>query len=330
MRKIIITFIATTLMLGNVNDVQGQSGEWAVFDGWWSALRNKTLFESNFPASQVFINAYAKASFSIGRFQPFIKIGQSFGMNESSFSLRHIEEVNFGGYYQNRPNHMWEPWAEAELSHSSGSLARSTPLTAGLDFRVVGSNFVRLSATTQSGDRSFHTGLLRRQHLSPNMELDIMAGLTSGSQTVQVNSHLYNIYGRINDPDQSFDFQTIFGGLKLRKNIARGLSIEAGIGFKHKLNASSIEMQESLDMIRRQESENVLIPSISLPNNTLTLSVGIHKQFGDRQVQQPSPQARPRVAPIPRHRQVQPQHCPHMRQRSWDRPSSVFNHPTTR
>jgi len=330
MRKIIITIIVTILTVGNI---QGQMSEWIAGDHITAsnAWREKFSVDENLPNFQSFVGGSAKISANIWRFNPFIKLGQSIGLTSGGVEIRYIFETNHEGLPFNRPDNSWVRRNDMNLSTSNEARRRLTTLTMGTDFRFANNSYVRFSADLRNSlvANSIYAGLLRRQQIAQGTWIDIGLGYKQGRRT---------IVGPLLDIDRvegfsvfskSFDFRAVQAGLQLRQRVIENLYVTAGVSFKNKFETND-EMGDVVESLRPQGIPDRLpLPEVSVVKNALKFSIGIHKNFPIRVQNQPRQiQPRQRVAPHQRALPCPPGQMRHVR--SWDRPSSVFNHPSGR
>jgi len=251
----------------------------------------------DFPATTVFAGVSLEASLNrIWRFEPFVKVGQ------------HAQFAR-GEWYRRItwPNNV------SSLTHYNPSMfTRSTSVRFGTDFRLTTSDYIRLlchfrlpiaGGQIRADEFVFLVGYVRKQSLTDRMRLDF-----SIAYGIQGSRRLMN---EQNLALASYDFTSIEAGIRLNYNINENLKLFFCVRYLAKLSDSyrSIVLQNVEETTR----------------NIATISVGLHYRI-PLAVQDIQPRQR-----VAGRNQALP--CPpgQMRhQRSWDRPSNVFNHPSNR
>jgi len=249
----------------------------------------------DFPATTLFGGVSLEASLNrIWRFEPFVKLGQ------------HAQFAR-GEWYRRItwPNNV------LSLTHYNPSLfTRSTSLRFGTDFRLTPSDYIRLlcqfrlpiaGGQIRADEFVFLVGYVRKQSLTERMRLDI-----SLSYGIQGSRRLMN---EQNLALASYDFTSIEAGIRLNHTIIPNLNVFFCVRYLVKLN----------DSYRSIVLQNVEQTTRSIA----TISVGLHYR-----IQLAVQDIQPRQRVVPRGRALP---CPpgQMRHnRSWDRPSNIFNHPS--
>ena len=249
----------------------------------------------DFPATTLFGGVSLEASLNrIWRFEPFVKLGQ------------HAQFAR-GEWYRRItwPNNV------SSLTHYNPSMfTRSTSLRFGTDFRLTPSDYIRLlchfrlpiaGGQIRADEFVFLVGYVRKQSLTERMRLDI-----SLSYGIQGSRRLMNAD---NLALASYDFTSIEAGIRLNHTVNENLKLFFCVRYLVKLD-------DSYRSIVLQNVERTT-------RNIATISVGLHYR-----IQLPVQDIQPRQRAAPRGRALP---CPpgQMRhQRSWDRPSNVFNHPS--
>jgi len=341
MRKITITVIAITLILGCVGDAHGQMGEWVYWDSFlhMNATRERVSISENLPNLQSFVGGHAKVSATnLWRFNIFFKLGQSIGMTSGGFDIDYVMESNEGGFPFMRPEDEWRLREEISMSTAGEIRQRVSTMTIGVDFRVINNNYIRFSADLVNSltANSIYAGLLRRQQIAQGTWIDIALGYTQGRRMVggtgvRVSPQTGETIGT--NFNKAFDFQAVQAGLQLRQRIIDNLYLAAGVFFKNKFEINNQDrVTNVLEDFRPETSlprDQIVLPEVGVVKKTLSFSVGVHKVFPIR----PSAPTMNFQNNQRRRATFQAMPCPpnQMRHgRSWDRPSSVFNHPTGR
>ena len=172
----------------------------------------------------------------------------------------------------------------------------------GTDFRITDKNYLRLgvgSAFRGYGGTGFlfMAGYVRKQNLSERTTVDLQALLVGGTQS----RFLLHTSG----------YAGVMLGARLNYELFSNFRVGVQLGYT---GFFSIILPHY-----------ATVSTDAITRNFIDLTVGIHYHIGRGQQQRPP---RQRVAP---HQRALP--CPpgQMRHgRSWDRPSSVFNHPSGR
>jgi len=248
------------------------------------------ITSANFPTVNILTGANAKLSLGLWRFEPFMRYGVLIQLFE--------ERVEY----------------EYSVSYSGRFAIASNP-KFGLGFRITERDMVRFGMTIiepMSGLGYVHFSLeyVHKRNLSERTSLDLFGGIVySGSSWG----------GR-----GWFEYSGVEFGVRWNYEIVRNLNFGIRLAYTRFLSWSAKSANHW-----RGEVVNADIFIDNVTRNLIDFSIGIHYHLGRRQQQQ-APQRPPRQQVSPRHRALP---CPpgQMRHnRSWDRPSSVFNHPTAR
>ena len=294
MRKVIITVIATIFMIAPT--AKGQTWE---------------IVYADFPTVNVLTGVNAKISFGLWRFEPFIEIGQYFQVFEESVMT---EEW--------RRSWIWD-WQGGDYSdwELSGKRERYVPrfanmqiINLGTRFRITNRSFIIVGCIMNFTSRSFdwyhpYLGYIRRESLSQraSIELSILLNPRWPRELSAVHYGFGPRYGLV--------------------AVGAGLNFEIFNNFY--LTTQLMYLRRLGVYLRGYNRERVASDNI-LTRNLIDFSIGIHYHIpifgGQQQAQQRPP--RQRVAPHHRALPCPPGQMRH--QRSWDRPSSVFNHPSGR
>jgi len=295
MRKIIITVIATFFMIAPFEKAKGQ----------WEAV----VTSADFPTANVLIGANTKLSFGLGRLEPFIQIAPHLRIFEESMTLRISlnEQVEYREYRSPR-------------------LATVGVMNVGIKLRITDSDYAIVGLTGNNWgilnwgtwERYYYNywhraylGYIRRERLSRRVSADLSALFSPP------------LWGLADFRMPATNFE--YGALA----IGAGLNYEIFNNFK--LTLQLMYLRKFAVEVGRFALSSFPTNGI-ITRNLVEFSIGIHYRipiYGEQQ-QQPIPQRPPRQRVAP-HQRALP--CPpgQMRHsRSWDRPSSVFNHPTAR
>ena len=329
MRKIIITVIATILM---VSEAQGQ-----VFPGFDGRLKweASSVDGKNFPGTNFSLGIDGKVSAQIWRAEPFLRSSFHAQVLEENMSLSHWTNV-----YES-------PWTKfygtGKSNFGSGSLPIVWANTFGLDFRVVGNNFIRIQTQGRGVSGSLNAnrrgrvnsvGITRRQPLGDNTSLDfhLLHGRGGDNFSGQSVFSLYALYqdgSRMVETDRR---ETESVPVVLHNNIT-----EAGATLRHDIGRNIALTASATFTNTTTRSGGLTVPEVDLDEdftgmsrNLFTVSVGVHKtlQIGTPQVEVQRRDRRRttfQAMPCPGNQMNRMRH-----NRSWDRPSSVFNHPSGR
>ena len=186
----------------------------------------------------------------------------------------------------------------------------------GFDVRIIGNNYLRSGASgaiinQRAVLRGARLGYVRKQNLSERARIDLSALLV-----IEYQDLLFPPSG-----DDINPFFISYNGLmfsaRFNYEIARNLSVGVHLGYTRRFSTwASVENVEA----------------ITIPN-LIDFSVGLHYHIYPRQIGRRSAETnhRPRQQRVSPHQRALP--CPPgqvRHQRSWDRPPSIFNHPSGR
>jgi len=297
MRKIIITFIATVFMIVPFEKAKAQR-----------------IISADFPTTNVTIGATAGISLSIWRIEVFMP--PSIGLIQLGYGLQLFEEritlMDQGGMI-----------SEYHLPRLSGRMS----LRLGyLGFKITGRDIIRagLSIDVDGVLRGFYDIFLEYVHtrcLSQRISLGLSVGVGYSAPNMSG-------FGSTSVFDFESDMAVEFGfghtaielGIKLNYEILRNLYFGIRLGYTSRF----------VNEVRGLENPEMF--SNNFTRNFLDFSVGLHYRFRILSPFETScRQNVPRPQRVRQHHRALP--CPpaQMRHnRSWDRPSSVFNHPTAR
>ena len=292
MRKIIITSIITVFMTVPFESAKGQT-QWEY-----------RVVSANFPTVNVLTGVNAKISLGIWRFEPFIEIGRYRQMLEEQMVIEGRNETE--GFHSPR-------------------FANGTILELGTRVRITNNDRIKLGVRGPFRNQfgSYHwlqsyLGYIRSINLSQRMSLDLsmshafrwhlILGSESGSGQAFVGGYI-------------FEYLFVDIGSRLNFEIIRNVKLYARFIYTGRYRF--------VYGGGRGHIENVSGEKL-ITRNLLDFSIGIHAHLGRHRPAEPRTQRPPRQRVAP-HQRALP--CPpgQMRhQRSWDRPSPIFNHPSGR
>ena len=310
MRKIIITFIATIVLIATFEKAKGQRTTQAV------------ATSANFPTVNVLTGVNAKISFGIWRFEPFIQYRVHLQMLEERITIETMTIESWGGV------------EHSTVTHYSSRFDNGSILNFGMRFRITDNDRVKIGHKS-SGHNSFsrlgsqfwmesYLGYIRKINLSQRKSLELSASHALNWRPLIPDRGLYKrSNGHVNFSGYRFEylFVSIFG--RLNYEIARNLNLNVQLSYTRRYRVRD----EIVAHVGGWTMENISGERF-ITRNIIDFSVGIHYHFGGQQQQAQQRPPRKRVAP---HQRALP--CPPgqmRRNRSWDRPSSVFNHPSAR
>jgi len=266
--------------------------------------QTQTMTSADFPTVQVLIGTNAKLSFGLERFDLFLEIGQFLLLFQERATIRTTRmweggETTFGEYYTPSFFNMWA-------------------FRPALGFSITERDIVRVTATSTANqfvdifnyewDFRVFLEYIRRQNLSQRTRINLSAGI------------IYAFWA------SCFYFRThsYLGArtrAKLDYKLTPNLKLNVQLGYTRTVNVG-----QSFWRHRSMESLETF-----LTRNIFDFSVGIHYHIplgGQQQQQAQQRPPRQRVAPHQRALPCPPGQMRH--QRSWDRPSPIFNHPSGR
>ena len=321
MRKIIITVIATIVLTASFEKAKGQWQEQTV------------ITSADFPTVNVLTGVNTKLSVGIWRFDVFAQIGGYLQMFEERMMMEGAWLGEDGTLRFSR-NEFHSPRFERTAILDYGIGFRVTDRhrvkigLMGMPFKIIMTNAMLGSIqgiTNASPDgivqqlydrghdwRKFYLRYSYGINLSQRVRLDL--NVQYGT-TFENGSDTWARFGSYN-----ILFQHISFGTKLSYEIARNLKLNARLRYTRRYSVRGVSWRPLIENI-----ESIFT------RNLVDFSIGIHYHIPIFGVQHQQAQPRPprqRVAP---HQRALP--CPpgQMRHgRSWDRPSSVFNHPKAR
>jgi len=297
MRKIIITSIITVFMTVPFESAKGQTQ--------WGEYR---VVSANFPTVNVLTGVNAKISFGIWRIEPFIEIGRYRQMLEERIVIEGRDGTE--GFHSPR-------------------FANGRILDLGTRVRITNNDRIKLGIRGVPGDlrsrfgshywwAQSYLGYIRSINLSQRMSLDL-----SISHALRWHLILGSERGSGQAFFDSYAFEHLFVNIGSRLNfeIARNVKLYARFIYTGRYRF--------VYGGGRGHIENVSGEKL-ITRNVLDFSIGIHAHLGRHRPADPRTQRPPRqrVAPHQRALPCPPGQMRHLR--SWDRPSSVFNHPTAR
>jgi len=303
MRKIIITFIATIVLIATFEKAQGQA----------------EIISVDFPTTNATVGANLGLSISIWRLELFaLQLGYGLQLFEERMTFEGRGGVN-NEYYLPRFASMF-------------NLRFTGLVTLGLGYKITERDIIRFGLAVNnvelantdiygigrdySSDRvlgHFFLEYAHRLRLSQRASLDLSAGVG------------YGVPGLNSVSGISFSHTAIELGVRWNYEIVPNLKFGIRLGYMRRFLLSHSEWGEG-----RLENPEIFMDGFT--RNFIDLSVGLlyRIQIASPFVTDNRPRPQPRQQVSPRHRALP---CPpgQMRHlRSWDRPSSVFNHPTAR
>jgi len=274
MKKIIITFITTIVLIAPFEKTKGQ-----------------TITSTSFPRANATIGATAGVSLSIWRLELFLV--PSFGLIQIGYGLQLFEE-------RMTIEDSWGVSYEYYLPRFSGMMNFRLGY---LGFKITGRDIVRagISLVGNQNERMFYDAFLEYVHtrcLSQRTSLDLSTGVGyshASMSSIRPRSEI------------GFGVSYIaieFGG-RLNFEILRNLNFGIRLGYTARF-VSDVRGVENPEMFRSNFTRNFLDISVGLHYRIHILSpfaMGCRQNVRRQQMQN---------------------------QRSWGRPSPVFNHPTRR
>jgi len=259
MRKIIITVIATIVLIAPFEKAKGQT--YVIVRDFYNFLGIQTIeFSSNVPTFNVLTGAHSKISLGrIWRFYPFIQFAPYFQWREQSISgsAKHERRNYFSyGYPQVRL------WTSRRRSFETHPSRFSSVFKYGFDFRITDRNFVRLSGESNiTGNHFTHFSIeyVRREQISQRISMDLSVGFIpnfymafEGTRSAYFYRPYFtgSAYGPGSTcimhyttgpfPEQVYgsDVASVLGrgfkvGAKFRYNISNNFKIEVGLVYLH-------------------------------------------------------------------------------------------------
>jgi len=316
MRKTIITIIATIVMVANV---QGQRPQPPAD----MPHEIRETISSSLPRTQFITGTHMQVSIPMGRFEPFVKAGVGVRLNSQSLMVKHHHNITFSTRYGNLDRVTWGYGRKDTLTLNNPMFTRVLSARYGAKFSVNDNNIIKAGMFINNGGENFSgfIGYIRRENFSPRTSLDLWTMLQSGA-----HSDEGEVRQRFFTTNATGDGFRLRHASEDRGQVSGGivLGLEAGANLRYRItDRLHLSLRGSIAH-GRKFGEGVLP---ELANQTrVQASIGLEARFGANV---------PQLAP--RQQRVRPTHralpCPpgQMRhQRSWDRPSSVFNHPSGR
>jgi len=304
MRKIIITLIATIVLIAPFEKVTAQS----------LGSTNSEIVYANFPTVNILTGVNTRLSLGFWQFEFFFQAGLYGQIFEERITI------------ETTRTETW--WSEYSSVWQSGFYLPRFVLmeifNAGIKFRVtdrdcivfgVRARMEELNVRNIPGWWYFYLGYIRRENLSQRMNVELRALLNPG-------------WSRLRDLGALWCFESgvgiVYGivnlGVALNYEIFNNFNLAMQLGYSRKFS-----------VVHHRNSLPITLDNV-FTRNIVDFSIGIHYHIPlvGWQPQQPIPPRPPRQRVTP-HQRALP--CPpgQMRHlRSWDRPSSVFNHPSGR
>ena len=250
----------------------------------------------DFPTTTVFAGANFGASLNrIYRFEPFVKIGQ-----HAQFSR--------GEWYRRIT---WQDGVSSRSHYNPAMFTRSTNIRFGTDFRLTASDHIRVvchyripfaGGAIRADEFVLLAGYVRKQNLTARTSLDfsVLYGVL-GSRRLMNNENVALA---------GYDFISIEAGVRLNFSINENLKLNFDVRYLNKLEDTyRSPIMQGIEQTTR---------------HIVTTSVGLHYTI---QLSVEDPKPRQRVAP--RYRQLPCQPGQQMHLRSWEKPPTKFNHPSS-
>ena len=269
MRKIIITFIATIILVTPFEKAQGQSLESQII--------------ANSPTVNILTGVNAKISFGLWRLEPFVQIGRHLQMFEERMYV--------------------EGWGFISESYSP-RFASGTIANTGMRFRITDNDRIKIgylgvlsnSLRSRFGDQvweQFYLGYIRRVNLSQRMSLDLSVSHTSDwfHLLLDLPHHatFFQPAGvshfRFSDfTSRSFSYHSASIGAKLNFEVIRNLRLYGQLNYTRRYSVESLGVPASDGVLTR---------------NLLEFTIGIHYHLARGRAETAIRQRQPRqrVAP---------------------------------
>jgi len=260
------------------------------------------ITSADFPTINVLTGVNAKISLGLWRFEPFVQ----YGIYLQMFEERMTTEI-FSNETSVSQNEYYSP-----------KFSGRAVFDFGTKFRITNRNRIKIGiAIGYYGfipwDR-FYLGYIHKVNLSQRISLDL--SIQYGFDWLDLRRGWS--YWRNSGQTGIANYQFVSFRTRLNYEIFRNLNLNVQLGYTRRYN------------VRYAWTEDV-VESV-LTRNFINFSIGIHYHIPlvGGQPQQPIPPRPPRqrVAPHQRALPCPPGQMRHLR--SWDRPSSVFNHPSGR
>jgi len=335
MRKIIITIIATFFLIANVENVKGFT------DRPHDMVNHTYSISSSVPVTNIATGVQGKISLErIGPFIPFVKGGAHMRiLRESFIEGSKIEPARFGW-----PINEWLFKRQGRIYFEKPAFSPVFNIELGSDLRITDRNFLRASAGLSIGQgfrgNSFSAGYIHRVPLSSRTSLDLGAMYKRNTEALMARHEVREFWpdidkGLVYTRDlEYFPSQFIADRFsiqaELKHSIRPNLQLVAGVSFSRKIQEGR-ENRERGRGVTGERTTGIESPADgNMSQNLIKFNAGIQLRIPVNDFQldwQPRP-PRQRVAPHQRALPCPPGQMRHLR--SWDRPSSVFNHPSGR
>jgi len=256
----------------------------------------------DFPTTNIHTGVNTRLSLGIWRFEPFVELGFYFQVFEERMTMESTW-VDWSGI-----PHFWRD------EFYSQRFAPMDIFNIGIKFRITDRDRI-VFGSRENGLRLLsrgvfatweyvYLGYMRRESLSERMNIELSVLFSPET------SALWH-------PTVTRSSSAVTFGVKLRYEIFNNFNLAMRLMYLRRFNVSLPD-----DLV-------VVSPNNTFTQNIVDFSIGIHYhiQFGSQQPQQIAQRPpRQRVSPHQRALPCPPGQMRHLR--SWDRPSSVFNHPT--
>ena len=292
MKKTIITIVTTIVLITSFEKAKGQDWE---------------VVSADFPTINILTGANARLSFGLGRFEIFGQIGQYLKLFEEQMTMERlrctldvcsIEERHLSLRFANAVN--------------GGAIFRVTDRNLViLGYTICLHRYLRLNVGSQFG--YIYLGYIRRENLSQRMDIELSALLTPPA---------WWFLGNVSGSARWGAYGVVTAGARLSYEVFSNFHLTMQLAYSRKFSVKT----------ERWLRNRLVVPNPDdiITRNLIDFSIGVHYHIpifgGQQQAQQRPP--RQRVAPHQRALPCPPGQMRHLR--SWDRPSSVFNHPTAR
>jgi len=289
-----------------------------------SEVRN--VLSSSFPRTELMAGAHARVIVPFWQLESFLEAGVHTRFNEQHLTIEHLH-----GRALSQTNE-WVYTMRDSLFMNNPRFSNVARIKLGTKFRINDRNLIKgvynigFAGGASLLDVGFSLGYVRRLNLSPRTKIDLYAKYLRGYRHIGGRAvrefwlgdgYGGEVLGSRSDGTDLFasgNYNGVGAGANLRHRIMDNLNLSLRVGASRTVLSDVIH-----DEIRA--------------TNNVTASIGIEAVLS-RERDRIAPRARQTrttfQAPRPTHRALP---CPpgQMRhERSWDRPPSVFNHPTRR
>jgi len=251
------------------------------------------ITSTDFPIVNVRIGANAKLSTRLWRFEPFLQHGVSIQLFQEKLTSGYVPEV-----IDDRDRH-----------HNFYSQRFVALEILGVDFRITDNDRIKFKfgGWFGFGEEFMYLGYVRTQNLSQKTSFDLY-----GLHTIDKVREGWNL----------LNYSAAIIGGRFDYEIIRNLKLGVQLEYRRMYNVNTTFF-ESIENISGS----------TLNRNLIDFSVGLHYRIGYKSSTIEPHQKNQRIQSQPKrsnvrttqsHRQINVP-CPAHRQRSWERPTSVFN-----